>query len=205
MNTFKLINAEGQENLCKFHVLPKEGRVDFCDHARLLLALYMLNHPAFGTVHVTSSCFPHTSACVTGCSQEHSVPLQCLILRHHTGCLWASLHGAGAKFLTNEEAQSVGELNMRHSHATHDLYNRIRDGNPPEWTWYVQTMPVSADPAEVGFDPLDDTKVTSRPLFLQFFKKCYIHAIYMQGVPCRGHVHNTMQVGVAECRKADLV
>lgn len=26
MNTFKLINAEGKENLCKFHVLPKEGR-----------------------------------------------------------------------------------------------------------------------------------------------------------------------------------
>ena len=25
VNTFKLINAEGQENLCKFHVLPKEG------------------------------------------------------------------------------------------------------------------------------------------------------------------------------------
>ena len=55
----------------------------------------------------------------------------------------------------------MGELNMRHSHATHDLYNRIRDGNAPEWTWYVQTMPVSADPAEVGFDPLDDTKVRS--------------------------------------------
>ena len=45
---------------------------------------------------------------------------------------------AGAKFLTNEEAQTVGELNMRHSHATHDLYNRILEGNPPEWTWYVQ-------------------------------------------------------------------
>ncbi|CAL5220763.1 g2827 [Coccomyxa viridis] len=102
VNTFKLINAEGQENLCKFHVLPKEG----------------------------------------------------------------------AKFLTNEEAQSVGELNMRHSHATHDLYNRIRDGNPPEWTWYVQTMPVSADPAEVGFDPLDDTKLWPEDKFpLQEFGK----------------------------------
>ena len=32
----------------------------------------------------------------------------------------------------------MGELNMRHSHATHDLYNRILEGNPPEWTWYVQ-------------------------------------------------------------------
>ena len=66
---------------------------------------------------------------------------------------------AGAKFLTNEEAQMVGELNMRHSHATHDLYNRIRDGNFPEWTWYVQTMPVETNPADIGFDPLDDTKV----------------------------------------------
>ena len=27
VNTFKLINAEGQENLCKFHVLPKEGGI----------------------------------------------------------------------------------------------------------------------------------------------------------------------------------
>lgn len=53
----------------------------------------------------------------------------------------------------------VGELNMRHSHATHDLYNRIRDGNFPEWTWYVQTMPVETNPADIGFDPLDDTKV----------------------------------------------
>ena len=61
--------------------------------------------------------------------------------------------------MTNEEAQSVGELNMRHSHATHDLYNRIRDGNPPEWTWYVQTMPVDTNPEDIGFDPLDDTKV----------------------------------------------
>lgn len=25
VNTFKLINAEGKEVLCKFHVLPKEG------------------------------------------------------------------------------------------------------------------------------------------------------------------------------------
>ena len=56
----------------------------------------------------------------------------------------------------------VGELNMRHSHATADLYNRIQEGNPPEWTWYVQTMPVDAEPSEVGFDPLDDTKVIVR-------------------------------------------
>ena len=25
VNTFKLINAQGKENLCKFHVMPKEG------------------------------------------------------------------------------------------------------------------------------------------------------------------------------------
>ena len=62
----------------------------------------------------------------------------------------------------------VGELNMRHSHATHDLFNRIAEGNPPEWTWYVQTMPVDIDLAEVGFDPLDDTKVRRSAVIHRF-------------------------------------
>lgn len=53
----------------------------------------------------------------------------------------------------------VGEKNMRHSHATHDLYNAIASGDFPEWTWHVQVMPVDTDPASIGFDPLDDTKV----------------------------------------------
>lgn len=49
-------------------------------------------------------------------------------------------------------------LNMRHSHATHDLVNSIADGDFPSWTLEVQTM----DPAKEGsldFDPLDCTKV----------------------------------------------
>ena len=36
VNTFKLINAEGQENLCKFHVLPKEGGISCPDYATTL-------------------------------------------------------------------------------------------------------------------------------------------------------------------------
>lgn len=37
----------------------------------------------------------------------------------------------GAKFLDNEEAKMVGDMNMRHSHATHDLYNAIANGEYP--------------------------------------------------------------------------
>lgn len=32
----------------------------------------------------------------------------------------------------------VGEDNMRHSHATHDLYNAIDQGNFPVWNFAVQ-------------------------------------------------------------------
>ena len=53
----------------------------------------------------------------------------------------------------------AGEKNMRHSHATHDLYNEIANGNHPEWTWYVQVMDPATEPESLGFDPLDDTKV----------------------------------------------
>ena len=62
--------------------------------------------------------------------------------------------------MTDDEAVMAGEKNMRHSHATHDLYNAIASGDFPEWTWYIQVMPVDTDPASIGFDPLDDTKVT---------------------------------------------
>ena len=94
----------------------------------------------------------------------------------------------------------MGELNMRHSHATHDLYNRIRDGNPPEWTWYVQTMPVSADPAEVGFDPLDDTKVTSGPLYSPAIFTSPTHA----GCACWNHMHSVMQADMVQCGKFEF-
>ena len=32
----------------------------------------------------------------------------------------------------------VGKDNMRHSHATHDLYNAIDEGNFPVWNFAVQ-------------------------------------------------------------------
>ncbi len=67
--------------------------------------------------------------------------------------------------MTDDEAVMAGEKNMRHSHATHDLYNAIAEGDYPEWTWLIQVMPVDTDPASIGFDPLDDTKVTHLPLF----------------------------------------
>ena len=34
--------------------------------------------------------------------------------------------------MTDDEAHSTGELQMRHSHATHDLFNAIADGDFPE-------------------------------------------------------------------------
>ncbi|KAK9819827.1 hypothetical protein WJX72_002822 [[Myrmecia] bisecta] len=65
---------------------------------------------------------------------------------------------AGTKFMTDDEAQSIGEFNMRHSHATHDLYNSIADGKGPEYSFSIQTMD-PADEDKFDFDPLDCTKV----------------------------------------------
>lgn len=49
--------------------------------------------------------------------------------------------GVGAKYLLDDEAKMVGEDNMRHSHATHDLYNAIDSGNFPTWNLNVQVSP----------------------------------------------------------------
>ncbi|KAK9798125.1 hypothetical protein WJX73_002661 [Symbiochloris irregularis] len=65
---------------------------------------------------------------------------------------------AGVKCLSDDEAQKVGEANMRHSHASADCAEAIDNGEPLEWTLYIQTM----DPATENdwpFDPLDSTKV----------------------------------------------
>lgn len=67
--------------------------------------------------------------------------------------------------MTDDEAQQTGEFNMRHSHATHDLYNAIADGNYPVWDLHIQTLD-PADEDKLDFDPLDCTKV----LFV--FKAC---------------------------------
>ena len=48
---------------------------------------------------------------------------------------------AGAKYLTDEEAMEVGKDNMRHSHATHDLYNAIDRGDFPVWEYAAQVPP----------------------------------------------------------------
>ena len=37
----------------------------------------------------------------------------------------------GAQYMTDEDAKMVGEENMRHSHATHDLFNEIKEGRYP--------------------------------------------------------------------------
>ena len=64
----------------------------------------------------------------------------------------------GTKFMTDDEAQSTGEFQMRHSHATHDLFNAIADGDFPEYDFYIQTLD-PADELSLNFDPLDCTKV----------------------------------------------
>ena len=60
--------------------------------------------------------------------------------------------------MTDDEAQSTGEFQMRHSHATHDLFNAIADGDFPEYDFYIQTLD-PADELSLDFDPLDCTKV----------------------------------------------
>ena len=56
----------------------------------------------------------------------------------------------------------AGTLNMRHSHATHDLVNAIAEEDYPSWTLEVQTMDPVAEES-LDFDPLDCTKVSLLP------------------------------------------
>lgn len=49
---------------------------------------------------------------------------------------------------------------MRHSHATHDLYNHIGSGKTADWDFFIQVMDkAEGDSGKYGFDPLDCTKV----------------------------------------------
>ncbi len=59
--------------------------------------------------------------------------------------------------MTDDEAQSTGEFQMRHSHATHDLINAINDGDYPKYDFYIQTLDPK-DELNLDFDPLDCTK-----------------------------------------------
>jgi catalase len=68
---------------------------------------------------------------------------------------------AGLKTMTDEEAMTVGGVdagNMRHSHATHDLYNAIADGNYPQYNFYIQTL-TAEQAQDLEFDILDCTKL----------------------------------------------
>ena len=62
--------------------------------------------------------------------------------------------------MTDDEAQSTGEFQMRHSHATHDLINAINDGDYPKYDFYIQTLDPK-DEHNLDFDPLDCTKVSA--------------------------------------------
>ena len=70
--------------------------------------------------------------------------------------------------MTDDEAQSTGEFQMRHSHATHDLFNAIAAGDYPEYDFYIQTLD-PADELSLDFDPLDCTKVGRLPPILAPF------------------------------------
>lgn len=66
VNTFKLINAEGQENLCKFHVLPKEGDTP----VSCLSNIYLGPKNRLGSVASWAELNEQH------CMPEHPVPLQ---------------------------------------------------------------------------------------------------------------------------------
>jgi catalase len=65
----------------------------------------------------------------------------------------------GEQYMDDEAAVNAGENNMRHSHATHDLFNHIGAGKEAIWDFFIQTMDIAeGDSGKFGFDPLDCTK-----------------------------------------------
>ncbi|SCW81704.1 catalase [Paenibacillus tianmuensis] len=67
---------------------------------------------------------------------------------------WKSLQGVVN--LSADEARDVQGRDF--NHATRDLFDRIREGDFPQWALHVQLMPPE-DLDRWGFDPLDATKV----------------------------------------------
>lgn len=99
-------------------------------------------------------------------SQTETSSVMSTIISDPVATLFASISItvlAGVKFMTDDEAQSTGEFQMRHSHATHDLFNAIADGDFPKYDFSIQTMD-PADEMSFDFDPLDCTKVILSPL-----------------------------------------
>jgi catalase len=62
----------------------------------------------------------------------------------------------GVKSLTDADAANIQANDL--GHASKDLYEAIERGDFPKWDLYVQLMSDEEHP-ELGFDPLDDTKV----------------------------------------------
>ncbi|PKK14288.1 catalase [Thermomonospora sp. CIF 1] len=62
----------------------------------------------------------------------------------------------GVRSMTEEDAAAVQAREL--GHATRDLQEAINRGDYPEWELLVQIMSDAEHP-ELGFDPLDDTKV----------------------------------------------
>lgn len=62
----------------------------------------------------------------------------------------------GVKSMTEEDAARIQAHEL--GHATRDLHDAINRGDFPEWELRVQIMTDEEHP-ELGFDPLDDTKV----------------------------------------------
>ncbi|HEX2315169.1 MAG TPA: catalase [Thermomonospora sp.] len=62
----------------------------------------------------------------------------------------------GVRSMTEEDAAAIQAHDL--GHATRDLHEAIERGDHPEWELLVQVMTDEEHP-ELGFDPLDDTKV----------------------------------------------
>jgi len=70
----------------------------------------------------------------------------------------------GQKQLSRQEAVELSGENPDYS--KQELWEKIERGEYPSYTAYVQVMePEEADPAKLGFDPFDVTKVWPRKQF----------------------------------------
>jgi catalase len=80
----------------------------------------------------------------------------------------------GQKQMTAAEATRMSGVDPDYS--KRELYEALEKGEETEWTAHVQVMePSEADPAKLGFDPFDVTKVWPRdqfPVWLSPIQNC---------------------------------
>ena len=81
----------------------------------------------------------------------------------------------GQKQLTEEQATKISGMDP--DYAKRDLWNAMEKGEEVEWTAAVQIMSAEdADPAKLGFDPFDVTKIWPRGQFpMQEFGKLVLN------------------------------